>query len=65
MANKVEQIVSTLQKLYEKRAAISKQIEDAEKKLATAVSTVSQLASTASEKKDAAKNLLAKLPIKK
>jgi len=65
MANKVDQIVSTLQKLYEKRAALGKQIEDAEKKLATAVTAASKLASTASEKKAAAKSLLAKLPTKK
>jgi hypothetical protein len=58
MSSKVDQIVSSLQKLYVKRDALNKQIADEQKKLATEVNAVAKQAETA--KKAAAKTPAAK-----
>ena len=63
---KVDQIVSSLQKLYAKRGALDKQIVDAEKKLATEVKSAAKpVAKKTPAKKNAAKKPAAKTAAKK
>jgi len=57
---KVDQLVSTLQKLYAKRGALDKQITDAEKKLALEAKAAPKTAAPA--KKAAGKKSAAKKP---
>jgi outer membrane murein-binding lipoprotein Lpp len=57
---KVDQLVSSLQKLYSKRGALDKQIADAEKKLAVEVKAAAKPAAPA--KKPAAKKPAARKP---
>ena len=52
---KVDQIVTSLQKLYSKRSALDKQIADAEKKLAAEVKTCCPPAKKTTAKKSTAK----------
>ena len=56
---KVDQLVSTLQKLYSKRSALDKQIADSEKKLVAEAKVASK---PAPAKKAAAKKAAAKKP---
>ena len=60
---KVEQVLSSLQKLYVKRSALDKQIVDAEKKLVAEAKAVPKAA--ASAKKTVAKKTVAKKPAAK
>jgi hypothetical protein len=60
---KVDQLVSSLQKLYAKRGALDKQIIDAEKKLAVEAKATPKTA--APVKKAAAKKPAAKKPAAK
>ena len=60
---KVDQMVTSLQKLYNKRSALDKQIVDAEKKLAAEAKVVAKPAAPAKKpaaKKPAAKKAAAK-----
>jgi septal ring factor EnvC (AmiA/AmiB activator) len=57
---KVDQLVSSLQKLYSKRGALDKQIADAEKKLAVEAKAAAKPAAPA--KKPAARKSAAKKP---
>ena len=57
---KLDQLVSSLQKLYTKRGALDKQIADAEKKLAVEAKAAAKSAAPA--KKPAAKKPAAKKP---
>jgi hypothetical protein len=60
---KVDQMVSSLQKLYSKRSTLDKQIVDAEKKLAVEAKAAAKPAAPA--KKPAAKKPAAKKPAAK
>ena len=65
---KVDQLVSSLQKLYSKRGALDKQIVDAEKKLASEAKIAAKPAAPAKKpvaKKPAAKKPAAKKPAAK
>jgi len=57
---KVDQLVSSLQKLYAKRGALDKQITDAEKKLAVEAKATTKTAAPA--KKAAGRKAAAKKP---
>ena len=64
---KVDQMVSSLQKLYSKRSTLDKQIVDAEKKLATEAKVAAKPAPAKkpAAKKPAAKKSAAKKPAAK
>jgi len=65
---KVDQLVSSLQKLQTKRGALDKQIADAEKKLAVEIKVAAKAAAPAKKpvaKKPAAKKPAAKKPAAK
>jgi len=62
---KVDQIFSSLQKLYSQRGILNKQILDAEKKLAAEVNAAAKPAKKPAAKKPAAKKPAAKKPVAK
>ena len=62
---KVDQIFSSLQKLYSQRSILNKQILDAEKKLAAEVNAAAKTAKKPAAKKPAAKKPVAKKPVAK
>ena len=62
---KVDQVVSALQKLYSKRNALDKQIQDAEKKLIAEAKGAAKSAAKKPAAKKPAKKPAAKKPAKK